>query len=301
MALFSVSCFKSYYYFLVYWILDLSITIVRDLNADMEIVNPEYNKGTEYIYISCLNLADLLSVFLVLRTYRKMKSIGQREQQKKIKENNEKNNNSIELIYNDLSIKEHKYSYIFLISLLEFIARCTDLFYILFLNGTPIRIGEVNWLISIDTIARIILSSIILKSKIYNHHIFSIILILIGLFSMSVCAFQAINKSEGDNWPYFIFIIIKYILLPFEDVINKILLTNGFLLPHYLMLWRGLFDLFFLIILSLIVLIPKWVKFEYFEQFEGTAAIVNQVFDKVLFTIFSFCKAFCLFKSFRLS
>ena len=74
------------------------------------------------------------------------------------------------MIYNDLSIRNHKYSYLFLISLLEFIARCTDLFYVLIIKGMPIRIGEVNWLISFDTLARIILSSMILRTKIYIHH-----------------------------------------------------------------------------------------------------------------------------------
>ena len=295
MALFSVSCFKSYYFFLVYWILDLSITIVKDLNLDYEIASTEYLKGTEFIYISCLNIADLFAVFLVMRTNRKMKTIEHKEEQKKKEEEREKNN-SIELIYNDLSIRNHKYSYLFLISLLEFIARCTDLFYVLIIKGMPIRIGEVNWLISFDTLARIILSSMILRTKIYIHHKFSLVLILIGLFSMSVCAFKAIKDYELQNWPYFLFIIVKYIILPLEDVINKILLTDEFLLPHYLMLWRGMFDILFLSILSLLVLIPGWVQFHYFDQFEGTAAIVNQVFDKVLFTIFSFCKAFCLLK-----
>ncbi len=115
----------------------------------------------------------------------------------------------------------------------------------------PIRPGEINWLISIDTFSRIILSHFILKSKIYNHHIFSIILILIGLFSMSVCAFQSINNEELNSWPYFLFVVAKNILLPLEDVINKILLTDKFLLPHYLMFYRGIYNFFMVIILGL--------------------------------------------------
>ena len=52
MAFFSFSCFKSYYYLLIFWILDLSIVIVRDLYLEKEIAGPEYLKGTELIYIS---------------------------------------------------------------------------------------------------------------------------------------------------------------------------------------------------------------------------------------------------------
>ena len=304
MGFFSFTCLKSYYYFLIYWIIDLSITIVRDTFLDEEINDmggykgTELQKGTEFIYICCLTVSDLLAGFLVLLTNRKMKSIKTQEKQQEKKNEVEKGKSGLtqELIYNDLSIRNHKYSYLFLISVLEFIARCTDLFYILFLNGAPIRIGEVNWLISIDTFARIFFSKIILKKKLYKHHFISIILIVIGLLSMSACAFKAIKKHEMDNWPYFLFIIAKYIILPFEDVINKILLTDEFLLPHYLIFWRGMFTLVFVGALSAIVLIPHWVEFHYFDQFTTNTEIAIQVLMKVLYTIFSFCKTFCLLK-----
>lgn len=298
MACLSFTCLKSYYYFVIFWILDLTITIIQDAYLDEEITNLEYLKGPKYIYICCLTVSDLLAGFLVMRTNRKMKSIKTQDKEQEKKNEVEKGKSGLtqELIYNDLSIRNHKYSYLFLISVLEFIARCTDLFYILFLNGAPIRIGEVNWLISIDTFARIFFSKIILKKKLYKHHFISIILIVIGLLSMSACAFKAIKKHEMDNWPYFLFIIAKYIILPFEDVINKILLTDEFLLPHYLMFWRGIFTLFFSGALSLIVLIPHWVEFHYFDLFTTNTEIAIQVLMKVLYTIFSFCKAFCLLK-----
>ena len=174
MGFLSFTCLKAYFYFLIYWIIDLSITIVRDIFLEEEIKELEYLKGTEFIYISCLSVSDLLAGFLVMRTYRKMKSINTQEKQQEKKNEVEKGKSGLtqELIYNDLSIRNHKYSYLFLISLLEFIARCTDLFYILFLNGPTIRIGEVNWLISIDTFARIFFSKIILKKDYINIIIF---------------------------------------------------------------------------------------------------------------------------------
>ena len=293
MGFFSFTCLKSYYYFLIYWIIDLSITIVRDTFLDEEITDmggykgTELQKGTEFIYICCLTVSDLLAGFLVLRTNRKMKSINTQEKKQEKKSEVEKGKSGLtqELIYNDLSIRNHKYSYLFLISLLEFIARCTDLFYILFLN-----------LISIDTFARIFFSKIILKKRLYKHHYLSIILVIIGLFSMSVCAFEAIAEEESANWPYFLFVSAKYIILPFEDVINKILLTDEFLLPHYLIFWRGMFTLVFVGALSAIVLIPHWVEFHYFDQFKTGLQIAIQVIMKVLYTIFSFCKTFCLLK-----
>ena len=285
---------KSYFYFLIYWLLDLSIVIVRDLYLMEEIKDPKYMQGTEFIYVSCLNIADLFAGFLVLSTYRKMKTIEYKEiEKKKIQE---KSDHEIELIYNDLSIREHKMTYLFIISILEFMARCTDLFYLLFFGLLPIRIGQVNWLISIDTFARIIISRVILKTKLYKHHFSSIIVITIGLSVMSICAFAALSDQESLSWPYFIFVAVKYILLPLEDVFNKILLTDQFMLPHYIMFWRGIFDFIFLIILSAATVLPSFIQFNYFTQFETKLALLNQVLMKVLFTIFSFFKSFCLLK-----
>ena len=308
MEVLKFSCYKSYIYLLVFWILDISTVVVRDLYLEKEISDIENNKGTEFIYISCLSLADLFAGFLVFHTYRKMKSINKSEKDKEKEQKKEKlitNNKrkkdkrkkiTYELIYNDYSIKRYKYIYLFFISLLEFIARSTDLLYLLILKNELIRPGEINWLISIDIFSRIIFSRIILKSKIYKHHIFSLILIICGLCSMSICAFKAIADHELNSWPYFLFIVGKYLILPFEDVINKILLTDQFLLPHYLMFWRGFFNLFMLIILGCSVIIPGYVKFVYFNQFNTLEDFVIQILVKVLFTIFSFCKAFCLLK-----
>jgi hypothetical protein len=85
-------------------------------------------------------------------------------------------------------------------------------------------------------------------------------------------------------------------LLPLEDVFNKILLTDQFMLPHYIMFWRGIFDFIFLIILSAATVLPSFIQFNYFTQFETKLALLNQVLMKVLFTIFSFFKSFCLLK-----
>lgn len=308
MGFLSFSCQKSYYYLLFYWILDLSIVIVRDLYLMDEISDQDIHKGTESVYISCLNIADLCAGLLVLRTYFKMKSIKNpknkeikgEEKPKRNKKNKKKKNNEIllsyELIYNDNSIKRNKYIYLLIISLLEFVARCTDLLYLFILKKSPIRPAEVNWLISIDTFARIIFSSLILKAKIYRHHKCSLLLIIIGLFSMSVCAFEALVDHELENWPYFLFIIGKYILFPLEDVINKILLTDQFLLPHYLMFYRGLFNLCMIAVSGFLIFFLGFVKFEYFTRIDNSFDMCIQILIKVIFTLFSFFKAFCLLK-----
>ena len=310
MGILTFSCYKSYYYLLIFWVLDISVTVIRDIFLNQEISDIEYIKGAELIYISCLTVADLLSGFLVLYTERKTKKEENEKEKEKsssakdtikslIKDKNKKKKPkkiAYDLIYNDKSIIKYKFSYLFLISLLEFIARSTDLLYLLILKKMTIRPGEINWLISVDTFARIFFSCLILKERIYRHHLFSLALILIGLFSMSICAFEAIVERELESWTYFLFIVGKYLILPLEDVINKILLTNELLLPHYLMLWRGCFNFFMTAILGLALLVPGIVKFGYFSQFHTNFEIFIQILMKVLFTIVSFCKAFCLLK-----
>ena len=299
MAFITICYFKAYYYLISFWILDLSISIVKDIYLLEEIDDLEHLKGIEFVYIACLNISDLLAGFLVLytkiRSKTKRQTIEEQEKKEKEKENqSNKKKISYELIYNDTSMRNYKYGYIFLVSLLEFIARSTNLLFILIFNAGPIRPGQVNWLISLDIMGRIFFSRLILRKKVYKHHIFSLILIIIGLFSMSICAFNSISENGFDRWPYFIFVAVRNLIFPLEDVICKILLTDDFLLPHYLMFLRGFFNFFMVLIMGLSLIIPGKINFSYFSAFEG--GMLMQVLMKVVFTIFSFWKSFCLLK-----
>ena len=51
-----------------------------------------------------------------------------------------------------------------------------------------------------------------------------------------------------------------------------------------------------LAILGTVLLVPGIVKFGYFSQFPTNLEILIQILMKVLFTIASFCEAFCLLK-----
>ena len=244
MGLLSVSFYKSYYYFIWIWIIDLLSALTKGIFEQKY-----FDKGHIYViielaYIICLNIADLLSGFLVLYT----KKTSQSEKTKS-EEDLKRNKSYIELIYNDLSIKKNKYYLILLSSILELITNSTDFFYLLILGYDKIRDGEITWLISIDILSRIFFSHFILNQLMYKHHILSIFLTLIGLCSMSITAFIAIDSDELMNWPYFIFISIKFIISALEDVINKILLINKFLLPQTLMFLRGIYNFFMILVL----------------------------------------------------
>jgi len=281
MAFISFSCQKSYFYFLIFWILDVLISIYIILIDEIYYYSFENMIKNELI-INLQTISDLCAGFLVLSTYLRIKKVNQKEEQK-----------IVEKVKSKLS-RRYKYFYIFLISFLEFICRATDFFYLTFIGSFPIRKEQLTWLIPIDIISRIILSRRVLKLRLFRHHYFSLVLVILGFLSMSICEFQTINESELNNWPYFIFIIIKNILLPLEDVYNKILLTDKFLLPHYLMFWRGLFNCIFLALLCLCFILPGIIKYDFNIPNEMNIAIY--VFHKIILIILYFCRAFIYLK-----
>lgn len=290
MGIITISWYSSYYNFIIVFLLDLFSTLIKGYFE--EVIYSDINRVNlmiELLNLIFLNVADLLAGILVLYTYKNSKSIKSKELVEK-----HTSKNSIELIYNDLSIKRNKFYLILIISILEFIGRSTDFFYYLFLGTKRIRDGEITWLISIDILSRILFSYIILESKLYKHHILSIILTIIGLSSMSICAFIVINSEELTNWIYFLFIALKFIVIPLEDVINKILLTNKFLLPQTLIFWRGLYNLgMFFILIPILKYLSNFnfsidfnnKQLEYFIQILLVSLFVIFLFFKSFFTM----------------
>lgn len=290
MSLVSISFYKTYYYFVIVLSLDLLNKLIKD-HFDT-IYSPEENiKIIELFNLICYNVADLLSGFLVLYTYISSRS----DKKETIVKKKSKNVIQYDLIYNDLSIRENKYSFILLISFLEFIGRFSDFFFYLILNINRIRDGEITWLISIDILSRIVFSNLILKSKIYNHHILSIILTILGLCSMSAGAFIIIKDTELSNWPYFISLAIKFVILSLEDVINKLLLTDKFLLPQSLMFLRGLFNSIMFALFILFIYLMKFMDFS-FNINDSKSNIYIQISLIIVYTFFAFLRSFSVIK-----
>ena len=290
MSLVSISFYKTYYYFVIVLSLDLLNKLIKD-HFDT-IYSPEENiKIIELFNLICYNVADLLSGFLVLYTYISSRS----DKKETIVKKKSKNVIQYDLIYNDLSIRENKYSFILLISFLEFIGRFSDFFFYLILNINRIRDGEITWLISIDILSRIVFSNLILKSKIYNHHILSIILTILGLCSMSAGAFIIIKDTELSNWPYFISLAIKFVILSLEDVINKLLLTDKFLLPQSLMFLRGLFNSIMFVFFILFIYLMKYMDFS-FNINDSKSNIYIQISLIIVYTFFAFLRSFSVIK-----
>ena len=284
--------FKEYYYFIVFWILSIVCSIIthffqKQINYEEKKYIKEYNT----IELICLTIGDLLGGFLVLYTYYSSKP----EKTEKLEEKKNTNNtpNSYILIYNDLSIKKYKYRLIFLISILHFICIGSDfIFFLIFNDQKILKIDQIEWLIPIEILARIIFCKYILEIKLYKHHEISIIMCIIGFIFFGIIGLIKVIKSDTINkWYYLLFTVISEIVISLEDVICKILLTEKFVLPHILMFWRG-------IIISgiLTILIPILQSTEIITLQSYFNSIGKYIFLKLIIIIFSFFKSFITMK-----
>ena len=303
--------YKGYYYFIVYWAFDFINLIGKEYfesiynyninnnntnktnntissnNNDSEYVN----NGVEFDLLNLLFLIipDLSFGFLVAYTNIKMNCI------KENKEENPKDipKNNYKLIYNDPSKVKNKYILILLISILDFIGRSGELFFFLLIVQERLKIFKLCWLVSIDIFSRIIFCRFILKTKLYKHHWLSVAFCSVGFLINGIYCFITINTL--NNWLYLFFAFISKVLYALEDTINKILLNDKLLLPHFLLFWRGIYTFIIFLILTVILYFTSNIQIEYYENLLSNIDFLR-VIIQIIFIIFNFIKIFCIFK-----
>ena len=276
--------------------MELSINLIKDSYFEKETYNDGlYIELFEFFNTIFFNLSDLLAGFLVLYTYISSKSV-KRDDIENYRKYKSENSIEIELIYTDLSIRKNKFCLILIISILQILATSTNLFFYLIINKKKIRNGEIAWLISIDILSRIIFSRYFLKTKLYNHHQFALILIITGHLLMIFSAFMLLDEEEKQSWTYFIFIGARLIILALEDILNKILLTNKFLLAHVLLFWRGISNFFLLIALTPILYFTNKDKLNFKNLKHSNSKVIWDIIATIFFLIFSFFRSFLIMK-----
>ena len=285
MELISFNCSKSYYYFLVFWAFDLFYSTIDYLTIMLYEQKYIFIKENNYLNLLSINISDLLAGFLVLITHIRSKSA--KENSEIIKDKIP--NNRYELIYNDLSIKDYKYLLIFIVSTLDLIGRSSKFIYYLVFpeEDYKMHLNYTIWLISVDVLSRIFFLKIILKVDLYKHHIFSIILLIIGFLPMDISGIINIAK-ENHAW-YILFLIPKNILFPLGDTLSKIILTDKFVLPQHLMFYKGLINFITHLIALPILLLSKALAF---KDEAGTNYFSNFTFKAILLIILNIISKF---------
>jgi hypothetical protein len=275
MSIISFTCDKNYIYVLIYYIFELGRSILENFESKnkRDINNIIFNIDSQYIQIILFIFADLLFFPFVIYT--------------KCAADTQLINN------NPVSSKLKKIiSYIILISILDLLSRSVYFLFFIFIyikgediiENLPKRYN-MDYILALDIFFRYLFSKIILKTKIYKHHKVSIIICIIGfvLLIANDCIFISFKII---NIIYILIILPRAILFPLEDTINQILLSKYFLLPHYLMVYRGIIEFAFFSLITFILII---LKIELFE--------INMEFYIYCILLISYSiKAFCLMK-----
>ena len=290
MAFISFVFYKSYYYFVLYWLIDLMNSLenyIFEYNNNNEIKDLPHPNEFYFLILIAWNISDLLAGFLVLYTYLKMKSLNKNQElllNKTLKKKNFSSKNTYELIYNDLSNKKNKH--------------CLILF--ILMDNNKIDEHRSDWLLTIDIFMRILFSKFILKMKFYKHHLLGLGINGICFIFLTVLNIYRINYQIEDPeerktiWIYLLFVFPRFIMFSFEDTINRILLMNDFILPHSLMFYRGIYEFFMNIIFILILIIfTDKIQFIYIKDILSKLHYFLLIFFS---TFFQFLKNFIIMK-----
>ena len=293
MKFISFTFYKGYLYFIGFWISEI-IRAVDDHILNKKIENDKELKQKDLFDLICLNISDIVAIFLVMYTY--FNTSSKKEEKTQIKKISFKR----ELIYNDISLNINKTHLILISSLIDFIARCVFFIYSFSMKNKDDKVSSyklrIDWLVSLDISFRAIFSRIILKTKLYNHHLVSIFICLFGFLCLIILNISIeINPFNSDYWIYVLFIFPKYILFPLSDVFNEIILRVNFIQPHTLMFLRGICEFPLMVILFFILLI---LNKEYIDIIikGNTRNIIFQILLRLIFILLSSFRTFCLMK-----
>ena len=189
-----------------------------------------------------------------------------------------------------------------MVSILDFFGRGYTVIFLLFFDKLIIEPHHIRWIISFDILARIFFGRIILNIKLYKHRKISMCICSIGFFIMTIFALQSILFEENGKFNkfscliYILFTIMQKFCFSLEDTISKILLTDKFILPHYLMFYKSLtWFIIFLILIPILFLTGK-ISFDNYQSLFYIGDYRVHILLKIYIIISAFFGCFSIFK-----
>lgn len=272
MAFLSFNWDKHFIYAIVYWILEILIRLGMYIQwnvykmSDSEVQN-------EYIYVVLLNIADLLSCFLVL--YIKCSF----RRQSKIK----KANAEVALIYDNYEANKKKklIKRLIIICVLDYLSR--SLYWISYAitgakNGNVSHQLQKDIVNTLDILMRYIFSIFILHIIIHKHRIVSMVSIFVGFVILLPADFILLHRDEeksmGKSVVYVAILALRGIFIPFEDTIIKKLYTDNYVLPENFMLYRGVLECLIIIVVTPVLYFSFGVKWDIYFSRENIITII---------------------------
>ena len=292
-------------YAIIYLALEIIYRILIYFNWNYFRIIEKNDAMNEYVYLILLNIADLLAIFLVLY----IRSSLRKEPVVHYNDTDIATVSTFTKI--DIISRKDKFfhknkSFIYkicIICLLDYLNRSAS--FIFFQSNKDAEHqnifikAQTDIITHLDIISRYIFSYFILKTKVFKHHKFSLILISIGFFIIiptdviSVHFYKQPDINENFTFKYIGICTIRGILFPFEDTIVKQLFINNYILPEYLMFFRGFGEILIIIVITPILYFSLW-QYENFNF--NHIDIIKVIFTIILYTLSSFIKASLLLK-----
>ena len=283
----SFNCEKILIYFAIYWILDTLINIPSILGEPDSIFLLEDPVQSKYLFVILSSIGDLLSGFLVLY----VKKTSKHQAQIKIDEEEEEDEDNKNLkIYNILisySISMNRKKWInrkeniiklILIGFLEYIGLSVDwIAYAIYGEDFGPYIFGLEKIVAniINTIARYICTLFILKKYIiYKHHLFSVIMIIIGLlilFINEICIYYhnfIKLESVTKTFIYALILLLKNVIFPIKDTLISQFFINEYLYPEQMQFIRGLIESIIIIIVTPILSLSFDIKLKFCCEYQ---------------------------------
>jgi hypothetical protein len=249
---------------------------------------------SKYLFVILSSIGDLLSGFLVLY----VKKTSKHQAQIKIDEEEEEDEDNKNLkIYNilisySISINRKKWINrkeniikLILIGFLEYIGLSVDWIYAIYGKDLDPYILGLQKIVTniINTIARYICSIFIFKKfNIYKHHLFSIIMIIIGLIILFINEFlicyDNFNDLESETKAIIcaLILLLKSIIFPIEETLISQFFINEYLYPEQMQFIRGLIESIIIIIVTPILSLSFDIKLKF--RCEYPIIIFNIIF-----------------------
>ena len=257
----------------------------------------------EYIYLIIFNTSDLLAGFLALY-------INYSSKKKKIHNQDDDTESSMSKITTAVefvSVKEKYFtrkSFILKMIIIIFLHYSANLssfiFFSIFKDATYENIfhkAKADIINHFDIIIRYIFSYLLLETKMFKHHKFSIIIILIGFVILAPTDFISMYLfPQGEiNQKYtYIYIgvnLLRGVLYPLEDTFVKKIFTEDYIIPEFCMFLRGVGQLILIAIITPILYFTVWEVNIHIEYNKGIIALVI-----ILYFLSSFIKEYLINK-----
>ena len=211
--------------------------------------------------IEYANIFFLLSIISKLLLFIPYIILKIRSKKSKVKSDVNNNINGIEYNYFDTrrGIKNKKYLYIFLSSILSFISGIIQ-----FKTLGKLKVNSWIWDIMFYPLYYYLIYYLIFRIKFYKHHYLCIILIIILGLTLDL-SLENLQYDLKNYWDLVLLRLLRDSIYSFNDVINKYIMEKKFCSIYELLSFSGIFLLIFFLIFALL----NYYVFhsDYFEEY----------------------------------